>query len=173
MQTKKLFYSLISLLVLALLACNSILPFGGGGSAATAGDLPVYPGAVELKEGESAIGDTLAQNMEQDAAMREALGALGSGSTGQKGFQLPTEATWEQVKAFYDKELTAAGWQSGLGGIAGNMVDVNAMMEAANQGNELFQTALWSKGKQTLTTVMVTDPTDQAKKELILSLSTQ
>ncbi len=161
------------LITLALLACNSILPFGGGGSAVTANDLPVYPGATELKEGESIIGDTLAQNMEQDAAMREAMGALGRGSTQQKGFQLPAEATWEQVKAFYEKELTAAGWQSGLGGIAGSVVDVNAMMEAANQGNELFQTALWSKGKQTLTTVMVTDPTNATNKQLILSLSTQ
>ena len=143
MQTKKSFYLLVSLLALALLACNSILPFGGGGSAATAGDLPVYPGAVELKEGESTIGDTLAQNMEQDAAIREALGALGSGSTEQKGFQLPAEATWEQVKAFYEKELTAAGWQSGLGGIAGNMVDVNAMMEATNQSNEWFSHDPW------------------------------
>lgn len=162
-----------SLITLALLACNSILPFGSGGSAVTASALPVYPGATELKEGESTIGNTLAQNMEQDAAMREAMGALGSGSIEQKGFQLPAEATWEQVKAFYEKELTAAGWQSGLGGIAGNMVDVNAMMEAANQGNELFQTALWSKGKQTLTTVMITDPSDGTQKELILSLSTQ
>lgn len=171
---KRLSLITFSLITLVLLACNSILPFGfGGGSAATTGDLPVYPGAIELKEGESVIGDTLAQNMEQDAAMREAMGALGSGNIQQKGFQLPAEATWEQVKGFYEKELTAAGWQSGLGGIAGNMVDVNAMMEAANQDNELFQTAIWSKGKQTLTTVMITDPSDTTKKELILSLSTQ
>ena len=176
MQTKKFFYLFISLLALTMLACNSILPFGGGGSsssAVTTNDLPVYSGATELKEGESTIGDTLAQNMQQDAAMREAMGALGKGSTEQKGFQLPAEATWEQVKAFYEKELAAAGWSSGLGGIAGNVVDVNAMMEAANQNNELFQTALWSKGKQILTVVMVTDPTDETKKELILSLSTQ
>lgn len=164
---------IFSLIMLALLACNSILPFGGGGGAVATSDLPVYPGATELKEGESTIGDTLAQNMEQDAALREAMGALGRGSTQQKGFQLPAEATWAQVKAFYEKELTTAGWQSGLGGIAGSVVDVNAMMEAANQGNELFQTALWSKGKQTLTTVMVTDPTNATNKQLILSLSTQ
>ena len=30
-----------------MLACNSILPFGGG-SAVAVGDLPVYPGATEL-----------------------------------------------------------------------------------------------------------------------------
>jgi hypothetical protein len=37
----------------------------------------------------------------------------------------------------------------------------------------LFQTALWSKDKQTLAIVMMTDPTDPAKKEMIMSLSTR
>lgn len=168
---RKLSPIIISLIILSALACNSILPFGS--SAVAISDLPVYPNAAELKAGESVIGDTLAQNEEQDAAMREALGALGSGSTEQRGFQLPGDATWEQVKSFYEKELSAAGWSSGVGGFASNFVDVNAMMEAANQGNELFQTAIWSKDKQTLTVVMMTDPTDQAQKQLILSLSTQ
>jgi len=60
-----------------------------------------------------------------------------------------------------------------LGGVANSFVDVNAIMETANQGNELFQTAIWSKDKQTLTLVMVTDPTDQTKKQLLFSLSTR
>ncbi|MEW5958214.1 MAG: hypothetical protein AB1801_10850, partial [Chloroflexota bacterium] len=81
MQTKRIFYGVFSLVALTSLACSSFLPFGGGGAVAI-GDLPVYPEAAELKEGESIIGDTLAQNMEQDAAIREAMGALGSsGST--------------------------------------------------------------------------------------------
>ncbi len=166
------FVALLGLLILPLLACNTVMGLFGGGAVAI-GDLPVYPGATELKEGESNIGDTLAQNMEQDAAMRQAMGALGSGKVEQKGFQLPADATWDQVKSFYSKELEGAGWSSGLGGIAGSMVDVNAMMEAANQGNELFQTAIWSKSKQNLTVVMVTDPTDQTQKQLIFSLSSQ
>lgn len=161
---------LISLVVLTLLACNSLLPFGGT-SAVAMSDLPAYPSAVELKPGESVIGDTLADNEAQDAALRQAAGV--GGQTEQRGFQLPAEATWDQVKGFYDKELTAAGWQSGLGGIANNFVDVDAVLEQTNQSNEAFQTAIWSKGKQTLSVVMITNPTDATKKELILSLSTQ
>jgi hypothetical protein len=171
MEHAKLSVGLIVGLALSLLACNSLLPFSFGSSPAAISELPVYPNAVELKEGESNIGDTLAQNMQQDAAMRQAIGV--GGQTEQRGFTLPSETTWDQVKAFYEKELTAGGWSSGLGGIANSVVDVNAMMEAANQGNELFKTALWSKGKQTLTVVMVTDPTDETQKQLILSLSTQ
>ena len=72
-------------------------------------ELPVYPGAIELKEDESNIGDTLPQNTEQDAVIRLALGPLGSGSTEPKGFQLSADATWEQVKGFYDKALADAG----------------------------------------------------------------
>ena len=60
-----------------------------------------------------------------------------------------------------------------MGGLANSFEDVNAMMEAANQGNELFQTAIWSKDKQILTVLLVTNPIDSAKKDLILSLTTQ
>ena len=163
-------FLLLGLTLFSLLACSSILPFGG--SAATLSDVPVYPGATELVEGESNIADTLAKNVEQNEAMKQAMSGMGS-TIDQKGFQLPAEATWEEVKAFYGKELEAAGWSSGLGGIAGGFVDVNAVMEAANQGNDLFQTTLWSKDKQTLTAVMVTDPTDTTQKQLIFSLSSQ
>lgn len=157
---------IISLVGFGLLACNS------GSSAVAINDLPAYPNATELKAGESNIGDTLAQNAQQDAALRQALGGL-KGKVEQKGFQLPADTTWEQVKSFYEKELKGSGWSSGLGGVANSLVDVNAVMESANQGNDLFQTALWSKNKQNLTIVMMTDPTDQTKKHLILSLSTQ
>jgi hypothetical protein len=146
-----------------------ILPACGGN--ASAGDLPKFPGATELKAGESTIGNTLAQNMKQDTAMRTAMGA--GGKTEQLGFQLPGDATWEQVKSFYEKELKVSGWESGLGGVAGGLVDINAVMGAANQGNDLFQTAIWSKGKQTLTVAMLTNPTDRKKQELVLSLSTR
>jgi hypothetical protein len=170
MQRKLLPIS-IFIIILTLLACNSILPFGN--SAVTVDNLPVYPGATELQQGESNIADTLAANEDQNAAINQALGSLGGGKLEQKGFQLPTETTWEQVKGFYEKELTDGGWSSGLGGLAGNFVDVNAVMDASNQGNDLFQTAIWSKGKQTLNVIMVTDPTDQTQKQLLFSLSTR
>jgi hypothetical protein len=156
--------------IFIVLAMYLIVLPGCGGSV-TSGDLPAYPGAVELKAGASTIGNTLAQNMKQDAGLRQVVGA--GGKIEQRGFTLPADATWEQVKGFYDKELKAGGWQSGLGGAAGSFVDINAVMGAANQGNDLFQTAIWSKGKQTLTVVMIAGPTAKKQGQLILSLSTQ
>jgi hypothetical protein len=143
----------------------------GCGSNVTSGDLPEYPGATQLKPGESAMGSTLAQNMKQDAAVRQAAGT--GGKIEQMGFKLPAESTWEQVKTFYDQELRAKGWESGLGGVAGNFVDINAVMGAVNQGNDMAQTAIWSKGKQTLTVVMVISPADRKQRELILSLASR
>jgi len=153
-----------------VLAICFIFLWSCGGNATT-GDLANYPGSVELKAGESAIGNTLAQNMKQDEAVRQAMGT--GGKIEQRGFKLPGDATWEQVKNFYDKELKAGGWESGLGGVAGGFVDINAVMGAAIQGNDLFQTAIWSKGKQTLTVAMITSPTDRKQRELLLSLSTR
>lgn len=174
MRTNLSFRSLllIGLALLSLLACNSLLPFGGGGSAATLAEVPVYPGATELVEGESNIADTLAQNVEQNEAMKQAMSGLGN-TIDQKGFQLPAESSWDEVKEFYGKELEAAGWSSGLGGIAGSFVDLNAMMEVANESNDMAKTAIWSKDKQTLTVIMITDPTDPGQKQLIFSLSSQ
>jgi hypothetical protein len=154
---------------LAIAVAILILPACGGSVAS--GDLPKYPGATELKPGETPVGNTLAQNMSQDEAVRKAMGV--GGKTEQTGFVLPVDTQWAQVKEFYDKELAAAGWKSGLGGIAGGFVDVNAVMGTANKGNDLFQTAIWSRGKQTLTAIMVKSPTNSKQKELILSLSTQ
>jgi hypothetical protein len=161
---QKIFMSFIILAIVLM-----IQPACGGN--ASAGDLPKFPGAMELKAGESTIGGTLANNMKQDAALRQAMGT--GGKIEQTGFKLPGNATWEQVKSFYDKELKTSGWESGLGGVAGGIVDINAVMGAANQGNDLFQTAIWSKGKQTLTVAMVNNPTDQKQRELFLSLSTR
>ncbi|NJN18536.1 MAG: hypothetical protein HC822_20905 [Oscillochloris sp.] len=150
-----------SLTMLLLSACGS--------SPATIAELPMYPGASELKPGESVIGDTLAQNGQQDAAMREAMG-LG-GSTEQRGFSLPADADWAAVESFYNEQLKAAGWTEGMGGMGGAMA--SQMLEQANQGNELFQTAMYTKGKQVLSVIRLASPIDPNTAELILSLSTQ
>ncbi len=165
MKTKMLFAFLV------MLAVSLVMLTACGGGTAAAKDLPVYTGAVELKPGESTVGDTLAKNMEQDAALRQAMGA--GGKTEQKGFKLPADTTWDQVNAFYDKDLKATGWSNGLGGLAGSFVDLNAVMKTANEGNDLFKIAIWSKDKQTLSVVMTTSPTDSQDKELLLSLSTR
>jgi len=145
---------LVSLFVLA--AC-------GGSSKVSLNDLPVYPDAVELKEGESVIADTLADNNQTDAAFRGQLG-LG-GSVEQKGFSLPADTSWDDVKAFYDEKLKADGW--------GTNNLVSGIMEQANQSNDRFRTANWQKSKQNLTVMMVASPVNPDEKELILSLATQ
>ncbi|NJM06759.1 hypothetical protein HC891_12090 [Candidatus Gracilibacteria bacterium] len=135
----------------------------GGGPPATVATLPLYPGATELQAGESTIADTLGQNNATDAAMREAMGV--GGSTEQKGYRLPADATWDQVKAYYDEQLKGQGWQTNS--------TISAVMEQANAGNDVFRTANWQKGGQNVTVVMLTLPTDATQKELIVSLSSQ
>ena len=154
---------LIGAVILLLAAC--------GTKAAGVGDLPVFPGSTELKAGDSRITDTLAKNNQQDTAMRNAMGA--GGQTEQRGFSLTADTTWDKVKSYYETELKSRGWTSGLGGIAGGMVDINAMMNTANKGNDLFQTMIFSKGKQTLTIILTVSPTDASHKTLIQSLSTR
>jgi hypothetical protein len=160
--TTRLFTLLVGITLAMLLAACGAAP-------ATIADLPVYPGAVELKPGESAIGDTLQQNMEQDAAMRESMGV--GGSTEQKGFSLTADASWDAIKGFYTEELKAKGWQEGMGGPGGGMA--SQILEQANQGNDLFQTAMYSKDKQVLSVIRVASPVDPDVVELLLSLSTR
>ncbi len=158
---------------LVLLSVLFVLMIACGGKSVGIGDIPAYPGAVELKADDSQIAATLAKNTEQDAAMRKAMGA--GGETVQKGYSLPADATWDAVKAFYEKELKAQGWQSGLGGVSGMTggIDVNSMMGMATQGNtNAPQTMIFSKSKQTLTMIMTPDPLKN-QKTLIFSLSSR
>lgn len=164
-------FSIINLIVLGLIALWGVAC--GGAKSVSVAELPVYPDAVKLEAGDSAIANTLENNMAQDAAIRKSLGAFGGGSTEQVGYQLPAGTSWEQVKAFYAKELEGSKWSSGMGGVAGMGVDVNAMMDTANEGNDLFKTAIWSKDKQTLSVVYSVDPTNPDERMLILSLSSQ
>lgn len=158
-----------STFVLTLLFLFAALILSACGSdPATVSDLPVYPDAVALQPGDDPVADTLANNAEQDAALRGNLGV--GGSVEQKAFRLPEGTTWEQVKSFFDGELDAAGWESGLGGLAGDLA--GDVLESANAGNELFQTAIWSKDKQNLTVFRMTDATNPAQPYLILSLAT-
>ncbi len=141
------------LALLALVAC--------GASPATLSDIPAYPGATALQPGESRLADTLAQNNATDAALRGQLGV--GGKVEQQGYRLPPETDWNAVKAFYDEKLKAAGW--------GTNSMVSGIMEQANQGNSMFQTANWQKGQQNVTVIMLTSPTDASVKELIVSLA--
>jgi len=163
MKSKKAFFALpvVGLLVVFLLSC--------GGKPAAMSDIPVYPGAVELKAGASAVGDTLSQNEQTDAAMRQAMNA--GGKIEQRAWQLPAGTAWTEVKSFYEEKLQAAGWQSGIGGAGGGFVDVNKMMDVANQANPISQTMILTKGKQSLTLLMLAMPGNKEGKQLIVSLA--
>ncbi len=160
-ENKNTFVSYVTPVVVAIMltACSGPVSMN---------DLPAYPGAVEHKAGQSQIGNTLAKNAQTDAAMRSAVGV--GGKTEQKGYRLPKDAKWEDVKRFYDDKLGAAGWSSGAGGVMGGMV--SDVLNAANQSNNLSQTTLYSRGKQTLTVIVVTNPTKKGERDLLLSLST-
>ncbi len=158
--SKSVFLFLALILLVSASAC-------GGGGADTAATLPVYPGATELKPGEDPVADTLAKNMEQDAAIRQSAGM--GGKMEQKAYKLPADASWDQIKAFYDKELGGAGWKSGMGGIGGDIA--NQALETSNQANEFMKIAMWSKGKQVLTVVRAADMSNTAQPYLLISLN--
>jgi hypothetical protein len=154
-------------IVVLMLAAVFLSACGGGGGVVVA-DLPVYPDAVALLPGDDPVADTLANNAEQDAALRTDLGV--GGSVEQKAFRLPAGTTWDQVKTFFGGELEGDGWKSGLGGIGGDIA--SDALETANASNEYFQTAMWSKGKQNLTVIRSLDAQNPDQPYLILSLAT-
>jgi hypothetical protein len=164
MSKKLVSKSWMILLALILLVVSS----GCGSKAATAGDLPVFPGAVELKPGEDPIADTLSKNMEQDSSLRQNIGV--GGKIEQKVYRLPADGSWDSVKAFYDKELKAAGWKSGMGGVGGDIA--SQMLESVNDSNDMMKTTMWSKGKQILTIFRLTEGMGADQAYLIISLNT-
>lgn len=153
---------MVLLLISSLSSC--------GGKPAAMSDIPVFPGAVELISGTNSIADTLSQNEKADAAMRQALNARGK--VEQRAWQLPSGTAWPEVKSFYEEKLQAAGWQSGIGGAGGGFVDVNKMMDVANQANPVSQTMILTKGTQSLTLLMLAMPGNKDGKQLIVSLAT-
>lgn len=142
---------LLALLISALAAC-------GGGAPATMNDIPTLPGATALDPN---ITKTLAQNMQQDAAMRQAVGA--GGKIEQKGYSVPKDTQWDAVKSFYAEKLKGAGWET-------NSM-VSNIMAQANAMNSMYQTETWKKGAQTLTVILLGDPVN-GDKNLLLSLNT-
>ena len=156
---KKLAYILV--LLLFLVAC--------GGGAVTVNDIPAYPEAKALEPGTDPVADTLVDNMMQDAQIRDSVNV--GGQIEQKAYRLPAGISWSAVESFYNNELGDEGWESGLGGIAGNIA--GDVMSTVNEGNDMMQTGIWSKGKQTLTLVRVAESADEdGTFLLIMSLAT-
>jgi len=160
---KKIAFLLVFIVLLA--AC--------GGGATTMNDIPAYPDATALEPGADPVADTLVNNMVQDAQIRSSAGV--GGQIEQKAYRLPAGTTWAQIESFYNDKLSGEGWKSGLNGIAGGIAGNVAgdVMNTVNQGNDLFQTGMWSTSKQTLTLIRVAETTDtNGSFLLILSLAT-
>ena len=157
-MSKKLFGLVVAAaaLTLALSAC------GGGTQPVTLNDIPVYAGAKEFKPGESAIGDTLAKNMQTNAALTKAVGT--GGNLEQKGFSLPADGTWDAVSKFYDDKLKSTGWNT-------DSTTAN-ILAAVNQQNDAFQSVVYLRGSQNLSIVRMTDPISKSAW-LFLSLNTR
>jgi hypothetical protein len=150
----------MALLLFVLAACGS--------KTATIEEIPAFTGATALVPGEDPVADTLVQNMEQDAQLRTQVGV--GGSIEQKAYRLPADASWDAVKSFYADALEGDGWESGLGGPGGDLA--SGIMDSVNTGNEFFQTAIWSRGDQTITIIRNVDPTNAENVMLMMSLAT-
>lgn len=155
-RTMLLVFALLALGALALAGC------GGGSQTATLSDIPAFSGAKEFKPGESAIGDTLAKNMQTNASLTQAMGT--GGKLEQKGFSLPDGTTWDQVSKFYDDSLKSAGWNTNS--------TAASVLAAVNQANDAFQMATYLRGNQTLAVIRTVDPVSK-QAWLFLSLTTR
>jgi hypothetical protein len=154
-RTMLLVFALLAIAAVALAAC------GGSAQPVTLNDIPAFTGAKEFKPGESTIGDTLAKNMQTNAALTQAMGT--GGKLEQKGFQLPDGTTWDQVQKFYDDNLKAAGW--------GTNSTAASVLAVVNQQNDAFQTATYLRGNQTLAVIRMVEPISK-QVWLFLSLNT-
>ncbi|MCB8942288.1 MAG: hypothetical protein H6658_00800 [Ardenticatenaceae bacterium] len=157
----------ITLKFLSIFALSLLLLTACGSKTVTLSDIPGFTGATELVPGEDPIADTMVQNMQQDAQLRTEIGV--GGSVEQKAYRLPVDASWDSVKSFYANTLEGDGWKSGLGGPGGDLA--SSILESANAGNDLFQTAVWSRGDQNITVIRTADPTNAENAFLILSLA--
>ena len=165
---KKAVFDLKSIAVLS--AAVLVLTACGGSPPVSIADLPTFAGATALQPGASTIATTLKNNETQAAAMGQKIE--------QKAFQLPKGTAWDAVKGFYTEQLKAKGWNEGVGGgsgIAGGMAAdmANKALSQANAGNDMFQTAMFSKGKQTLTLMRLAGTTKKDEVQLLVSLNTR
>ena len=157
MHLKQILLIFVIALALPALAC-------GLSQDVAMSDLPVYPDATVLQPGDNPVADTLANNIELNAQL-----SVG-GSVEQVAHQMPAGTTWEQAKAYYGGQLEDDGWKSGLDVPFGDLV--GDALDAVNQAVEQTQTAIWSKGDQTLTLIWNEDPLNTEQPILILSLAT-
>ena len=158
----------LKLVAVALVSAVLLAACGSAPAPVTMADLPTYSGATELQPGNSPIATTLKNNEQQAAAMGQKIE--------QKAFTLPKDATWDKLIAFYGEQLKAKGWKEGVaaGGVGSGMANdimKNALAQA-NAGNDMFKTAIFTRGKQTLTVMRMSGATKRDEVQLLLSLNT-
>jgi len=155
------------LIVLALLAVYLVgcaVPSGGrviGGEPVSIDELPTYPGAVELKSGESKVIDPVF-----GPAQRETPPFIGLGIEvlkSERNFQVPPQTTFADVKAFYADKLQSAGWREDPA--------MRVYTSQVNESSPRLQGGIWVRVDQTLFIALATDPATGAK-EVTLSLAT-
>lgn len=154
---------IVTLLALVSFAACSVDAGGRviGGQPVPIGELPAYPGATELKVGESKIIEPIF-----GPAQRETPPFIGLGIEvlkTQRDFRVPKDVTFNQIKAFYADKLQAGGWRQDPA--------MRVFTDNANDQIENVQGAIWVRVDQTLLIVLARNPADGAK-ELTLSLAT-
>jgi hypothetical protein len=145
-----------------LSACS--VPGGGrviGGQLVQISELPTYPGGTPMNPAASQIIGPLF-----NAAQQEAPPFIGLGIEVGKAyqiFQVPSETTFEDVKAFYADKLQSAGWRQDGG--------MRVLLTQLNATNPNLHGGIWVRVDQTLLIVLMTDA-QTGNKELMLSLAT-
>ncbi len=161
MKGKTSFVLVLTLVGLIFMSACSMM---GGNSPVSINDIPVYPGATELKPGDSTLANTLAKNSQQITAMSQSTGA--GGKTDQKGLALSQDVTWDAVKKFYDDKLKSTGWSEPNGMVSNILSQVNTQ-------NDAFQTIVYQRGNQTLSVIRVMIDPSAKQAMLIFSLTTR
>lgn len=128
-----------------------------GDGAATLDSIAAPDGATEL---DANVAKTLGNNNAASAILSAQLGT--GGKTEQKGYDLPADADWNNIKGFYDGKF--GDWDKNS--------TLASALDAVNSSNPLFKIANWQKDGQNVSVIMITDPIDATKKQLIISLHT-
>lgn len=118
---------------------------------ATAGELPLYPNVSEIQSG-TPMATALDMIKQQLAQQQE-----GSNVT-VDAYTLPDDTSFEQVRTFYEQELTASGWKA---------IEIPQETASAMQGGG---TAAWTKDDaEVLTIFTMADPTQSGTSFLLVA----
>ncbi len=130
-----------------------------GGEPAPTGDFS----SIELFPGASTADDNTILTQMVDAMQNEFTGSDGGENLTAEGYELPEGATFEDVKAHYDPQLTAIGYTA-----ASEMDEVATEMEEQLPGSGI---AGWSNesNSSVYTTFVFPDPLDPDTTFLIIT----